>query len=80
MFPGLAVSILPDEIPLILVEPLPEDTKKQSPFPPGPNFNRVFLARGATPGAQLEGEDWEGGAMRHECFPDTKFCDIALSL
>ena len=55
-----AVSILSDDTPLFLVEPLPEEIKKQGPFPPGPNFNRVFLARGATPGAQLEGEDWEG--------------------
>ena len=80
MLTGLAVSILPDSIPLILVEPLPEEIKKQGPFPPGPNFNRVFLARGATPGAQLEGEDWEGGSMVHESFPDTKFFGIALSI
>ena len=55
MFPWCAVSILPDEIPLILVEPLPGEIKKQGPFPPGPNFNRVFLATGAPPGAQLGG-------------------------
>ena len=53
MFPGCAVSIHSDESPLFLVEPLPEEIKKQGPFPPGPNFNRVFLATGAPPGAQL---------------------------
>ena len=55
MLPGCAVSILPDEIPLILVEPIPEEIKKQGPFPPSPNFNRVSFATGATPGAQLGG-------------------------
>ena len=80
MFRGCAVSILPDEIPLILVEPIPEEIKKQGPFDPGLNCNRVFFATGAPPGAQLEGEDWEGGSMVHESFPDTKFFGIALSI
>ena len=55
LFPGLAVSILPDEIPLFLVEPLPEEIKKQGPFDPGLNCNRVSFVTGATPGAQLGG-------------------------
>ena len=53
MFPGCAVSIHSDESPLFLVEPLPEEIKKQGPFDPGLNCNRVFFATGATPGAQL---------------------------
>ena len=80
MFRGCAVSILPDEIPLILVEPIPEEIKKQGPFPPSPNFNRVSFATGATPGAQLGEGDQDGGSMRQESFPDTKFCDIALGI
>ena len=29
---------------------------------------------------ELNLEDWEGGSMRHECFPDAKFCDIAFGI
>ena len=55
MFSGCAVSIHSDESPLFLVEPLPKEIKKQGPFTPGFNCNRVSFATGATPGAQLGG-------------------------
>ena len=77
MFSGCAASIPSDETPLFLVEPLPKEIKKQGPFPLSANFNRVFLATGAPPGAQL---GRLGRGLRHECFPGAKFCDIALSI
>ena len=73
MFPGCAVSIHSDESPLFLVEPLPEEIKTQGPFPP-----ESSLPQAQRP--ELNLGDWEGGSMRHESFPDTKFCDIALSI